>query len=83
MKRSRRLLGAADEDPLAGLANLFDTGLVFAVGLLVAAVGATALREAAADPGGSPLLRYHRHRRFLSFDRSGYRHTKPWRLSLL
>ncbi len=34
------LRGAADDDPLAGVANLFDTGIVFALGFLVALVSA-------------------------------------------
>lgn len=36
----RRVLDGADEDPLAGLANLFDAGVVLAVALSLALVGA-------------------------------------------
>lgn len=34
------LRGAGEDDPLAGVANLFDTGIVFALGYLVALVSA-------------------------------------------
>lgn len=34
------LRGAGEDDPLAGVANLFDTGIVFALGFLVALVSA-------------------------------------------
>ncbi len=37
MKRGRRL-SFEDEDPLAGLANLFDIGIVFALGFMVSLV---------------------------------------------
>jgi len=37
--------GLADNDPLAGIANLFDLGLVFIVGLLLALVSAYRLQE--------------------------------------
>lgn len=34
------LRGGSEDDPLAGVANLFDTGIVFALGFLVALVSA-------------------------------------------
>ncbi len=34
--RVRRLLQPGDEDPLSGIANLFDAAMVFAVALLIA-----------------------------------------------
>lgn len=34
------LRGASEDDPMAGVANLFDTGIVFALGFLVALVSA-------------------------------------------
>ncbi|RMH04846.1 MAG: DUF2149 domain-containing protein [Planctomycetota bacterium] len=37
MRRGRRL-GPTDEDPLAGVANLFDLGIVFALGFMVSLV---------------------------------------------
>jgi hypothetical protein len=45
MRRNSRaglglLRGAGEDDPLAGVANLFDTGIVFALGFLVALVSA-------------------------------------------
>ncbi len=38
MRRRRIILDDEDEDPLAGVANLFDVAMVFAVALLVALV---------------------------------------------
>lgn len=38
MRRRRRFLEEEDEDPLSGVANLFDVAMVFAVALLVALV---------------------------------------------
>lgn len=37
-RRFQNLLAGEDEDPLAGMANLFDAGMVFAVALLLALV---------------------------------------------
>ncbi len=39
------MLEAAEEDPLTGLANLFDAGIVFAVALLLAVVSYYSLPE--------------------------------------
>ena len=39
-KRQNRGTGFSDNDPMAGVANLFDLGLVFIVGLLIALFGA-------------------------------------------
>jgi len=36
--RFRKILAEAENDPLAGMANLFDAGMVFAVALLLALV---------------------------------------------
>lgn len=36
MKRTLRPLGQPDEDPLQGVANFFDLGIVFALGFLLA-----------------------------------------------
>jgi len=44
-----RVFHGADDDPLSGLANLFDAGIVFAVALLVGVVV-----SAAAKSGESP-----------------------------
>ncbi len=44
-RRQDRGSGLADNDPLSGVANLFDLGLVFIVGLLLALFGAFRLQE--------------------------------------
>lgn len=49
----RRLLAREDPDPLAGVANLFDVALVFAVALLIAVVEGSRLLERSAG-GGDP-----------------------------
>lgn len=41
----RRLLELGDEDPLSGMANLFDTGMVFSVALMVSLVSAYKIPE--------------------------------------
>lgn len=38
LQSHRRLLASVDEDPLSGVANLFDVAMVFAVVLLIALV---------------------------------------------
>jgi hypothetical protein len=49
LKRRRRIIGKHidlhTEDPLGGVANLFDVGLVFIVGLLFALISAYSLIE--------------------------------------
>jgi hypothetical protein len=49
LKRRRKIIGKHidlhTEDPLAGVANLFDVGLVFIVGLLFALISAYSLIE--------------------------------------
>ncbi|OHB87221.1 MAG: hypothetical protein A3D13_10515 [Planctomycetes bacterium RIFCSPHIGHO2_02_FULL_40_12] len=49
LKRRRRIIGKHidlyTEDPLGGVANLFDVGLVFIVGLLYALISAYSLTE--------------------------------------
>lgn len=40
LRRKNRPWELADEDPLAGLVNLFDIGMVFSVALLIAVVSA-------------------------------------------
>ena len=44
-QRFKNILSGADEDPLAGMANLFDAGMVFAVALLLALVSYLSLPE--------------------------------------
>jgi len=41
----QRILELGDEDPLSGMANLFDTGMVFSVALMVSLVSAYRLPE--------------------------------------
>ena len=43
--RQNRGSGLSDNDPMAGVANLFDLGLVFIVGLLIALFGAYHLED--------------------------------------
>lgn len=43
--RQSRGAGFSDNDPMAGVANLFDLGLVFIVGLLIALFGAYHLED--------------------------------------
>ncbi|WP_022668599.1 DUF2149 domain-containing protein [Desulfospira joergensenii] len=43
--RQKRGTGFSDNDPMAGVANLFDLGLVFIVGLLIALFGAYHLED--------------------------------------
>jgi len=45
MRRSNRASSLGDNDPLTGVANLFDLGLVFVVGLLLALLSAYHLEE--------------------------------------
>ncbi len=46
LQRARnRGTGLADNDPMSGVANLFDLGLVFIVGLLLALFGAFHLQD--------------------------------------
>jgi hypothetical protein len=52
----RRLLDVPDEDPLSGMANLFDTGMVFAVALMIALVSAYRIPQELAADGGAPAL---------------------------
>jgi len=52
MRRSdynRLLRSDGDDDPVAGMANLFDIGMVFAVALMVALVSSMGLREVFSD----------------------------------
>ena len=44
-RRQNRGTGLSDNDPLTGVANLFDLGLVFIVGLLLALLGAYHLED--------------------------------------
>ena len=43
--RQKRGTGFSDNDPMSGVANLFDLGLVFIVGLLIALFGAYHLED--------------------------------------
>lgn len=45
MKRRRWLLDDDDDDPLAGVANFFDLGIVFALGFMVAMLNYLGLPE--------------------------------------
>ncbi len=45
MKRKIRILGSEDDDPLSGVANFFDLGIVFALGFLLALVAYLGLPE--------------------------------------
>jgi len=45
MSRIRRLAEADEEDPLAGVANFFDLGIVFALGFMVALISYMGLPE--------------------------------------
>lgn len=44
-RRQKRGRGLSDNDPMTGVANLFDLGLVFIVGLLLALFGAYHLED--------------------------------------
>lgn len=44
-RRQNRDTGFSDNDPMSGVANLFDLGLVFIVGLLIALFGAYHLED--------------------------------------
>ncbi|PTN35576.1 DUF2149 domain-containing protein [Desulfonatronum sp. SC1] len=44
-RHQKRGAGLSDNDPMAGVANLFDLGLVFIVGLLLAIFGAYRLED--------------------------------------
>lgn len=48
-RRQRRKWDATDDDPTAGLINLFDIWMVFAVALLLALIGAGAARVPGSD----------------------------------
>lgn len=54
MKRKRRAWATDDDDPTAGLINLFDVWMVFAVALLLA-MTSVAVRSAASASGGSDV----------------------------
>ena len=53
----RRLLNLADEDPLSGMANLFDTGMVFAVAILLSLVGSSQIPKPLSAEGQSAAIR--------------------------
>ncbi|MCC6573378.1 MAG: DUF2149 domain-containing protein [Planctomycetes bacterium] len=44
-RRSNAKIASYDDDPLSGMANMFDLGMVFSVALLVAMVSAYSLPE--------------------------------------
>ncbi|TWT99822.1 hypothetical protein Pla108_07650 [Botrimarina colliarenosi] len=50
----RRLLASHDDDPLSGVANLFDVAMVFAVAILLSLITRIAPLEAIASSGGKP-----------------------------
>ncbi|HET98398.1 MAG TPA: DUF2149 domain-containing protein [Desulfurivibrio alkaliphilus] len=45
LRHQKRGAGLSDNDPMSGVANLFDLGLVFVVGLLLALFGAFHLED--------------------------------------
>ncbi|QDV85764.1 DUF2149 domain-containing protein [Planctomycetes bacterium TBK1r] len=55
-KAYRRLLGSEDDDPLSGIANLFDISLVFVVALLIALMAPNS--ASVIQPDGEPLTKY-------------------------
>lgn len=58
LKRSRsRDRGFSDNDPMSGVANLFDLGLVFMVGLLIALFGAYHLEDLLARDSEFTILK--------------------------
>ena len=60
-RRARRglALASTDEDPLTGLANLFDAGMVFALALLVSLISYNRLPDSASE--GTPQLEDLQH----------------------
>ncbi len=49
--------GLSDNDPMAGVANLFDLGLVFIVGLLIALFGAYHLEDLLSQDTSMTILK--------------------------
>jgi hypothetical protein len=53
----RRLLGVHDDDPLSGVANLFDTAIVFALGFLLALITYLSLPELLSEQSEVTLVK--------------------------
>jgi len=68
LKRRRRIIGKHidlyTEDPLSGVANLFDVGLVFIVGLLFALISAYSLIEIFTPESELTIMRKKRNGEF-------------------
>ncbi len=53
--KPRRWEAAADDDPLAGLVNLFDVWMVFSIALLIAMIGASRSQASSAATESPPV----------------------------
>ena len=60
-RRQNRGSGLSDNDPLTGVANLFDLGLVFIVGLLLALFGTFHLEELLQEDSDVTITRQSAH----------------------
>jgi len=56
-RRYRKFLGMGDEDPLGGVANLFDVAMVFAVALILALFNALRVPELLTSPEEVTLVK--------------------------
>lgn len=56
-RRYRKFLGTSDEDPLGGVANLFDVAMVFAVALILALFNALRVPELLTSPDEVTLVK--------------------------
>jgi len=56
-RRYRKFLGTSDEDPLGGVANLFDVAMVFAVALILALFNALQVPELLTSPDEVTLVK--------------------------
>jgi len=56
-RRYRKFLGMGDEDPLGGVANLFDVAMVFAVALILALFNALRVPELLTSPDEVTLVK--------------------------
>jgi len=72
-RRSRRWETRDDDDPLAGLVNLFDLWMVFSIALLIVFVGSTKQQKQAARAAGASEQ--------TSLDRAKARSIDRYRLS--
>lgn len=51
----RRPRAEPDDDPLSGVANFFDLGIVFALGFMLALIAYTRLEARSPKPAGEPV----------------------------